>query len=369
MEEKNIKALSRIQEEIDKINKKENHIYFFVIDTKGNPSGSLEYIYNLASILKDNDYNVTMLYQEENFVGVRDWLGDKYADLEHADISKGDVSVSPSDILFIPELFSNIMGQTKNLPCKRIVILQNYDYVLEQIPLSVQWGDYGIMEALVNTDINAELIKSIFPYIKTNVVTPYISPIFGTTLAPKKMIINIVAKDQRNVNRIVKPFYWKYPTYKWVSFRDLRGLSKEDFASALREAAITIWVDEDTNFGYSAIEAMKSGSIVIAKIPEIAQKWMESDEKDSVGLSNCCVWFDNFHSLHKQIASVVRAWTVDNVPNEIFEESKKVTEMFSYENTKDMLITYINGVLNNRKQEMEVLINQIKSQNSNNNEE
>ena len=62
------------------------------MDTKGNPSGSLEYIYKLALILNDNGYNVTMLYQKEaddEFVGVGDWLGEKYANLKHSDISIG----------------------------------------------------------------------------------------------------------------------------------------------------------------------------------------------------------------------------------------------------------------------------------------
>ena len=41
--------LANIKAEIDKIENKKNRIYFFVIDTKGAPSGSLEYIYNLYS--------------------------------------------------------------------------------------------------------------------------------------------------------------------------------------------------------------------------------------------------------------------------------------------------------------------------------
>lgn len=359
-QEKDLKAISRIEEEIAKIDKKENTIYFFVIDTKGNPSGSLEYIYNLALILNDNGYNVSMLYQEEEFVGVKDWLGEKYANLNHIDVTKGELGISPSDLLFIPEIFSNIMSQTKNLPCKRIAILQNYDFVLEQMPFSAQWGDYGIMEAITNTKVNSELIKDIFPYIKTNVIEPYISPIFGTTLAPKKMIINIVSRDQRNINRIVKPFYWKFPIYKWVSFRDLRGLSKEDFAAALRESAITIWADDDTSFGYSAIEAMKSGSVVIAKTPNTVLEWME-DESDDKYFKDCCVWFDNYHDLHKQIASVVRAWMVDNVPSKLNEDAKKVTEMFTYEKTSKSLLDFIEGTMNNRKNEMQELITHIKN--------
>ena len=48
MSDKDLKVIENIEKEISKIDKKENRIFFFVIDTKGVPSGSLEYIYNLA---------------------------------------------------------------------------------------------------------------------------------------------------------------------------------------------------------------------------------------------------------------------------------------------------------------------------------
>ena len=68
MEEKDLTVIQRIEAEIAKIDNKESNIFFFVLDTKGNPSGSLEYIYKLAMILKENEYNVTMLYQKEENV-------------------------------------------------------------------------------------------------------------------------------------------------------------------------------------------------------------------------------------------------------------------------------------------------------------
>ena len=120
MSTKDLNAIARIEDEIAKIVNKENNIYFFVLDTKGNPSGSLEYIYKLAYTLYEANYHVGILYQEEEeFIGVKEWLGDKYASLPHYDLVKYEMSVSPSDILFIPEIFSNVMVQTKKLPCKR----------------------------------------------------------------------------------------------------------------------------------------------------------------------------------------------------------------------------------------------------------
>ena len=364
MDEKKLKALERVKSEISKIDKKESNVYFFVLDTKGVPSGSLEYIYKLAMITKNAGYNTGLLYQlekDDEFVGVKEWLGDEYASLPHYNVSKEELEITPSDIVFIPEIFSQVMNQTKKLPCKRVAILQNYNYLLEQMPFAAQWGDFAILDCLANTEYNAELIKDIFPYVRTRVVTPYIDKMFGSTIEPKKMVINIVAKNQSDINKIIKPFYWKFPTFKWVSFRDLRGFPKEAFANSLRDAAATIWVDEDTSFGYSAIEAMKSGSIVIAKVPDNPLEWINSDDDDHT-LRNCCVWFDNFNNLHRQIASVVRSWITDNVPQEVAEEAKKVTEKYSEERTTKEFMDYLNDLFDGRKKELEALIRKVENE-------
>lgn len=359
MDEKKTIALERVREEISKIDSKENTLFFFVLDTKGVATGSLEYIYKLAKIASDDGYKVAMLYQlekGEEFVGVKDWLGEEYASLPHYNVAGEEVDVTPSDILFIPEIFSQVMNQTKKLPCKRVAILQNYDYLVEQMPFAAQWGDFGILECITNSEYNKDLLKDIFPYVKTTVVTPHIDKVFGNTIEPKKLIVNVVCKDQRDINKIIKPFYWKYPTFRWVSFRDLRGFSKEGFANALREGAITVWVDDDTSFGYSAIEAMKSGSIVIAKIPQAPLEWMESDEEDSVALRNCCVWFNDYNEVQRHIATVVRAWMTDNVPEDLAKESKKVTEMYSEEKTKGEMLTYLTNTIAGRKMELENIL-------------
>ena len=358
MDEKKNKALEKINAEIEKIDKNENNIFFFVIDTKGNPSGSLSYIYNLAMFLKKNNYKVAMLHQEDEFVGVGDWMPLEFTEIAHYNISKDDIDVSPSDILFIPEIFAQVMNQTKKLPCKRIAILQNFDYMVEQMPFSGQWGDFGMFDCVTNTNENADLVKSVFPYVKTTTITPCIENVFGDNKDLKKMIINIVARNQEDINKIVKPFYWKYPTFKWVSFRDLRGFSRERFAECLREAAITIWVDEETSFGYSAIEAMKSGSIVIAKIPDNKLEWMTNKDGE---FKNCCVWFDDFNKVQKQIASVVRSWITDKVPEVIYKESKKVGNSYSSEKTEKEFLDYVSKVIENRKNDMKELLIQIKN--------
>lgn len=360
--ERKDKIISNINKEISRINKKENQVFFFVIDTKGVPSGSLEYVYQLAKMVKDEGYNVTMLHTEQEFIGVESWLGKEFASMKHMNVNDGEVATSPSDVLFIPEIYAQVMNQTKNLPCKRVAILQNYDYVVEQTPFSAQWGDLGIMEGISNSDYMSRRLLASFPYVKLHKVTPFVSDVFGKTNEPKKMIINIVSKYQDDVKKIVKPFYWKNGIFKWVTFRELRNDSKEEFAKKLREAAITIVVDETASFMYSALEAMKSGNIVMCKLPNTELEWMYDDEGK---LRNCCVWFDDYDMLHKQIASVVRAWVTDNVPTKLEEEGDKVLKEYTYDRTKSEFLEAFNSILAKRKEEMENLLTNLDKEEEN----
>lgn len=358
MSEKDLQVIENIEKEISKIDKKENKIYFFILDTKGIPSGSLEYIYNLALILKKEGYDVNMLHTEDEFVGVGSWLGEEYTNLPHLNVNKGEIGTSPSDLLFIPEIFSQVMNQTKNLPCKRVAILQNYDYVVDQMPYAAQWGDFGIMEGITNSDYQAKELSKAFPYVKLTKVRPFISKIFGSTITPKKMVVNVIAKDQNDIKKIVKPFYWKYPFFKWVSFKELRNLSKEDFATSLREGAITVVVDETASFMYSALEAMKSGSVTLVKVPQTSLDWAKDENGE---LPNSCVWFDDYDTLHQQIASVVRSWVTDKIPSILAEETKKICDDMTEDNTKQDILNYVNDVLSRRKKEMEEVLIQVKS--------
>lgn len=361
--EKKVKAIAKIKEELDRIKKNENKVFFFVIDTEGYPSGSLSYIYNLAKFAKDDGYNVAMLYQteahakgepEDTFVGVEGWMGKEYSSLPHFDIRKDEVDINPSDILFIPEIFSQVMNQTKNLPCQRIAIMQNYDYILSQMPYSAQWGDYKIFEAISNTEENASLLKGIFPYEKVTVIPPFIDKMFGKTNEPKKLIVNIVAHNQDDVTRLVKPFYWKYPLMKYVSFRDLRSFSREKFADALREGFLTVWIDEPSSFGYSAIEAMKCGNIVFAKEPTEVKKWMLSD--DGKTFNDSCIWFSSINDMHDKIATLVRAFITDTIPNTLYEGQKAVIDMYKEEDTRKAFSEYLKGLIEKRRKSIEMAV-------------
>ena len=368
--------VQRIETEIGKLKDKSFKVLFYVPDAKNNATGYISYIYQMALTLQQLGYNVKMLYQLDNeytaeelkklnlenqpiddnrvFVGVTESLGEKYVALEHANIQNEELEVSPSDFLIIPEVYSSVMNQTKKLSCKRIVLTQNYNYLTDFIQVGVSWANFGITDTITSCLNQAELVNSVFPYVKTKVLTPYIPSYFYEGNEPKKLIVNIITKSQKDANKIIKPFYWKYPMYKWVSFRDLRSYPREMFADYLREGAITIWVDSDTQFGYAPLEAIKSGNIVIGKIPELIPEWMLSEDKTQL-LDNG-IWFNDINSVHKIIADVIRTWINDDIPSEITDAMKETAKKYSFDEYKVNLDNLINSYINERVKEFQEVI-------------
>lgn len=349
-EVKDTVAIERIDETIANLKENNFNIYFFVIDSKNVPNSSLMYIYEFAKTLNDNGYNVTMLYQLQGeyteaelykkkkkgkqidpnkvFVGVGDWLGKQYADIPHMNISTTQWTVSPSDILFIPEAFSSLMFQTYQYkaPCRRVVLLQDFSYVTDFIPFGIEWKNYGIYDVVATTKEQETLIKSVFPYMRSKILPPLISPVFRKPIEPKKLTVNMIANDQRIINRIIKTFYWKYPIYKFISFVDLRNMPREEYAEKLREGAITVWVDNDTPFGHSALEAIACGSILLGKVPEMIPEWMKNEDGT---FSDCGLWTYDINSIPDMLANIVGAWMQDLIPEQLTNAMNNVSTKYT----------------------------------------
>lgn len=339
-----------VNENISKLSNKEYTLYFYVLDTKGNPSYPLEYIYKTALILSKRGHKVVMLHEEPEFVGVSDWLGEEYSNLPHMNVNTDNVEVSPSDFIFIPDIFANVMLQTKKLPCKRVVIVQNYENICEFMPISQTFESLGIIDVIATSNKNVEGVKSYFPNVRTHVVPPSIMPVFRENNEPRKLLINILAREQSDANKIVKPFYWRNPAYRWVSFVDLRGLSKEALAEALRESAITLWVDDKTDFGVSLLEAINCGGVVIGKLPENIQEWMAKDDNPTEGV----LWVNNLEEMVNALPNVINCWLHDTVPSDVYEKQKQLRDLFTDKIQElEIIETYEKNIINRRLRDFE----------------
>lgn len=382
-EDKNKIVLKRVEDEIAKIVDKKSSIYFFVSDCKNTPNSQMLYIYQMALTMKELGYNVCMLYQINNeyskhelkklrssgkmvdetrvFEGVDKWLGEKYSTLVHLNIASGVWRVSPSDVLFIPEVFSSLMKETydKGLPCKRVVILQNFKYVTEFIPYGDQWMNYGITEAVVSNENQAKLIKSVFPYVNTTVINPYIQESMRKPVTAKKLIVNIAATTSSDIEHIIKTFYWKYPTMQFVTFRSLRNLPVDEYAKMLKEGCITIWHDPYTPWGRSALDAIKCGNIVIGKVPEVLPEWMVDENGNA--LDNA-VWYNSINDIADILATVIGSWMRDEIPEKLMDGISETAKKYTYGEWKENVEKYINGIMESRKTEFTAFKNKIEAE-------
>lgn len=340
MSEANIK----LQNSIEKLKNKDFGIYFFTLDSKGNALAGIANIYEHVKILNELGYNAYILHEKNDYTDVSSWLGEEYSNLPHVSIESQELNIGPHDFVIIPEVFSNVMEQTKAFPSKRIVLSQSYDYILELLMIGTKWADYGINDVITTTNNQKEYIESLFGNLNVDIIPPAISDYFVPSEKPKKPIIAIHTRDQRDTLKIIKTFYLKYPQYKWVTFRDMRGMPKKTFSSILSECCLSVWVDDISSFGTYPLESINCDTPVIAKIPDMRTEWMEEDDK----LTESILWTDSNLKIPELISSYMNLWLEDSVPEELYDKMSNLKGKYTIEDLKKNVSIVYSKIVDNR---------------------
>tara|TARA_Y100000589_G_scaffold60170_1_gene50965 strand:- start:1511 stop:2635 length:1125 start_codon:yes stop_codon:yes gene_type:complete len=361
MEEK----IKNLKDSIEKINNKNFGIYFFTIDTKGNPTAGVANIYEHAKTLLDLGYNAHILHDKNDYrlkgneegMGVTDWLGEEYGEIPHVSIESQQLQVGPQDFVIIPEAFASIMKQTVNFPCKRVVFLQSYEYVFEMLEIGESWGNFGINEVITTSNTLKEYINSVFNNLNTEIIPVGIPSYFKNSDKPKIPTVSISVRDNRELLKIVKVFFQKYPQYRFVTFRDMSGMSRKEFAKELSKSFLGVWVDELSSFGTFPIECMKSDTPVIGKIPRMVPEWMGNlDKNGNLNLNDNGVWTANLNSIPDLIATMVGLYIEDSIPQNLIEKMEEMKLQFSEDESKGILKEVYNGIFTRRTEELETII-------------
>jgi hypothetical protein len=360
--------LDRIKSSIDKINNKDFGIYFFTIDTKGNPTAGVATIYEHVKQLRELGYNAQILHdkndyklsEDEEGMGIAEWLGEEYANLPHVSIESQQLQVGPSDFVIIPEAFASIIKQTANFPCKRIVFLQSYEYIFEMLEIGEGWEQFGIRDVITTNKNLSDYANSVFRGIRTDEVPVSIPSYFKNSDKPKIPTVAMVARDKRELLKIVKVFYQKYPHYRFVSFRDMAGLPRETFAKELSQSFLGVWVDELSSFGTFPLECMKSNTPVIGKIPRMIPEWMGSiDQNGNLNLNDNGIWTPNMNAIPDIIATMVGLYLEDALPQNIMEGMSEWEKKYVEEESNEILSEVYDGIFKRRVVELESTYNQL----------
>jgi hypothetical protein len=361
--------LEKIKESIEKIENKDFGIYFFTIDTKGNPTAGVATIYEHVKKLRELGYNANILHdkndykirEDEEGMGIAEWLGEEYANLPHVSIESQKLQVGPSDFVVIPEAFASIIKQTVNFPCKRIVFLQSYEYIFEMLEIGEGWEQFGITDVITTNKSLSEYVQSVFRGLRTDIIPVGIPEYFKNSTEPKIPTIAMSARDKRELLKIVKIFYQKYPHYRFVTFRDMSGLPREMFAKELAKSFLSVWIDELSSFGTFPLESMRTKTPVIGKIPRMVPEWMGSvDDKGNLNLNDNGIWTPNLNSIPDIIATMVGLYLEDAIPENILNGMTEWENKYSSEESDKILSEVYKNIFDRRIVELQHTYDQIR---------
>ena len=358
--------INQVNEVLAKLESKDFNLYFFTLDTKGNPTAGIANIYEHVKILNTLGYKASILHEKNDYKlrgdqegnGIADWLGEEYASLPHTSIEGQQLNISPADFIVIPEIFSNIMDQVKGFPCKKVVFSQSYDYLLELLPIGKRWNtDYGFTDVITTTEKQSQYLNTLFPSIQTHIVPVSIPSYFKDSDKPKIPVVSILTRNQGDAAKIAKSFYLQYPIYKWITFKELRGLPREQFATELAKSCLAVWVDDQSSFGTFPLEAIEANTPVIGKIPNMIPEWMESvDAEGNVSIKQNGVWTNTTLNIPELIATYLKVWLEDSVPTDLTEGINESKGGYTAEKQVEAATKVYSTLVENRLNELKITL-------------
>jgi len=354
----NIEKVEKIKLSIDNLKNKKSKFLFFVPESQ-TPVASVYEIYFHATVVKKMGYNVIMLVEKGDYVSPV-WIENSLTEFTHITMSDSKLTVGPEDIMIIPEVYSNIMEQTKNLPCVRIGLLQSVDYMINGLIPGTDWKSFGINDIITTSQTLKEWVDVYYGINKFNIKTYNIGipDYFESTETPQKPIISVIGRNPNEISKLVKLFFNKYPQYNWVSFDPMLTKSKPpqtmrriDFAKRLKENFAAVWVDRISSFGTFPLECMKSGVIPICLKPDIMPDYMiERDDKNNVINihEDIGIWTNNYYDLPILIGDVLTKYLDDAIKPELYDNMKNLASKYTQENSENELSIIYKEIIDNR---------------------
>jgi hypothetical protein len=342
--------IEKIKIAVDALKNKKSKFLFCVPESQ-NPVASIYEIYFHATTVKKMGFGVTILTEKGDYVPPT-WIEAELTAHEHMSMSDPKLTVGPDSVMVIPEVYSNVMEQTKDLPCLRIGFLQSVDYMMNSLIPGTDWKSFGISNIVTTSEMLREWVRMYYGN-KFNVKTYKIGipEYFKTTDFPQKPIISVVGRNPNEIAKLVKLFYTKYPQYSWITFDPMLTKSKPpqtmrrvDFAKRLRGNFAAVWVDRIASFGTFPLECMKSGVIPICLKPDIMPEYMI--ERDENGVANkvnneAGVWTENFYDLPSLMGEFLIKFLDDSIPQSVYVAMSKVASKFNVEESeKELMKTY-----------------------------
>jgi hypothetical protein len=189
--------------------------------------------------------------------------------------------------------------------------------------------------------------------ISIDVLKPFISDKFKPNTLPAKPIVAIHAREQRESLNMIKSFYIKFPQYRWITFRDMRGLSVSEFANAMKDCFLSVWIDETSSYGTFPLESMKCKIPVVGLVPNLVPEWMNEDNG---------VWVNNKIQIVDFVADFLQNWLEDSINENLETEIIKTAEnLNTKEDFEKISVNLFEGYLTKRLESFEEQLNKLQT--------
>jgi hypothetical protein len=349
-----------MQEKIDhlktsKLNllNKNQKFLFFIMEAEVNSVAVYE-IYNHVKVLREIGYDAKLL-TDKNEYKIPDFLDMDLKALPHVSAENQNFQISVEDFVVIPELFANVMEQVKNLPCERIVLLQNFENALRGLLPGVTWLDYNIRNVITTNSKLTDLSKGYLGLFDIQQYKIGIPDYFKLSAKPKTPVITYFTRNSQEFFKVIKLFYLKYPQYRFISFQDLKGSSRTDFAKKIADSFACVWIDEISSFGTVPIEAMKVKTIPIGIIPSIVPEYI--DETLYNGL-----WTHDIFQIPDLIADVIKMEIQNIIPEKVYNDMKTTADKYNIAESKESIIKAYTYFIDKRVNEIQRYIDECEKQ-------
>jgi len=357
-EQAELEKIEKIKVSLDKIVTKKSK-FLFVVPESQNPVASVYEIYFHATVVKNMGYDVYVLVEKGDYVPPV-WVEKELTNHKHMSMSDPKLTVGPEDVMVIPEIYSNIMEQTKNLPCVRIGLLQSVDYMVNALIPGTDWTSFGIQDVITTSPTLKEWLETYYGQGKFNIRTYNIGipDYFEKSITPQKPVISIIGRNANEISKLVKLFFSKYPQYNWVTFDPMLTKSKPpqamrrvDFARRLQGNFAAVWVDRIASFGTFPLECMKSGVIPICLKPDIMPEYLIERDENGVAtkvVDSAGIWTENYYDLPILTGEILIKFLDDSILPTLYEAMDVVASKYTQEASENRLVEIYSQIISQR---------------------
>jgi glycosyltransferase involved in cell wall biosynthesis len=277
-----------------------------------------------------------------------------FNDQNRTKVQAQPLAVSPEDLLIIPEGFPDVMQQTMQTACKRVVLAQSWFYVLNAMQPGQTWQHFGIQDVISVSDAITEYLGSVMPGLRVKNIKQGINrELFKV---PEKMssktpvVVYSANRGQENKLKtinLIKTFYMFYPHLRWVRFVELANMSREEFAERLSSSAFALYTDDIAGFGTLPLEAMACGTHVVGWASFGGKEYM--DENNGFWTNN-----GDIFQTAEVLGVAIDKWLNGELDNPTVQEAYEETlSHYTVEGERSQFLNIINEYKKERINELE----------------